>query len=887
MAAFDPSAYTDQVLKPLRKQLPHLPGDLLTRYAVDLTMSADELHERIDAVVRVWNKAAMRAGSVGMVCKQLQAAHAELETDPKVRLTDPAYWQEREKARHQQLGSAIAELAAALATSHGSLGVITRRKLRAEASTHGDLSEADVEKACEAAGLEIVEPLELPTKVATKGALKDLETNVLTAGSDSVLRLLYPRLTEFGLLNGVTVTPSSSVPDPLSESALRAAADEREKAADSTSGRAAKHALGWLRSEQARGTDLHAVALFMLVDAMRRQRDEGVEARGLFALLARTGLREPDAARIAVSVMAEAATSRDPLTEVIELLAEGRLVAADKAATPLGGEPGTAAKEAVARQRDRVEELRRAASAELAAGRPADASARLREALGLAADLPGLAEELANVPAVPVLGVTAVPDGGGVRIGWTPAAGHDEATTFRVVRADGRVPADPDDGREIAAGTGTATTDDRPPVGRPLHYAVFARANGGRWSAAVSAMVQVVPPVTDLVVEGEEKTVSGRWRTHPDVAAVEVRRSAGVPDGVGEPVSVERGRSFRDAAVHDGVHYFYAVIACYPAPGGGVLRSEPVVKRGATRPKAKPIPSFSAAPVVGGSTLAVRLSWRQQAGSEVVVRRSGQPCRWEYGQLVPSSELERYGTELEGARTEKGETVTIVATVPPGRSHYVPFTIGPDGGLRGQDAVVDLTEPVRRVAAQRFGEDVRVTWEWPDAVSTADVVWAGGRRRITRAQYRDEGGCLLRRVPGVRRVEVGAAVAGIDTGESTTPATSVEVDERPPQLHYELRRRGTRFTGGVRATVTVSGSDPVGEVTVVLVAAAGKVMPLAPGAGMELLRAPVLVRPGTPVELPEVAVPGALRKPYWLRCFLAEPAPAVLVDPPVSQLKVS
>ena len=36
----------------------------------------------------------------------------------------------------------------------------------------------------------------------------------------------------------------------------------------------------------------------------------------------------------------------------------------------------------------------------------------------------------------------------------------------------------------------------------------------------------------------------------------------------------------------------------------------------------------------------------------------------------------------------------------------------------------------------------------------------------------------------------------------------------------------------------------------------------------------------------EAAVP-SLPRPYWLRCFLPEPAPALLVDPPVDQLKVT
>lgn len=66
MVGFDPRAYEAQVLKPLRKRLPHLPDELLTRYAVDLTMDSAALRGRIDSVVRLWNKAAMKAGPTGL-----------------------------------------------------------------------------------------------------------------------------------------------------------------------------------------------------------------------------------------------------------------------------------------------------------------------------------------------------------------------------------------------------------------------------------------------------------------------------------------------------------------------------------------------------------------------------------------------------------------------------------------------------------------------------------------------------------------------------------------------------------------------------------------------------------------------------------------------------
>ncbi|MGH3922396.1 MAG: hypothetical protein ACRDTT_05925, partial [Pseudonocardiaceae bacterium] len=89
MAGFNPRTYEDQVLKPLRRRLPHLPDDLLTRYAVDMTMDCAALRERTDSVVRLWNKAALKAGPTGLVCQQLLREHEELQRSGSADLTNP------------------------------------------------------------------------------------------------------------------------------------------------------------------------------------------------------------------------------------------------------------------------------------------------------------------------------------------------------------------------------------------------------------------------------------------------------------------------------------------------------------------------------------------------------------------------------------------------------------------------------------------------------------------------------------------------------------------------------------------------------------------------------------------------------------------------------
>jgi hypothetical protein len=898
VAGFDPRAYEDQVLKPLRKRLPRLPDDLLTRYAVDLTMNSAALRERIDSVVRVWNKAALKAGPTGLVCQQLLRDHQELQRGGRAQLTNPQWWQAREAARHQQLGSDLEDLVELLESSHGELGVITRNQLRAAAAAHPTLGDAELDQACTTAGLEIVEPVELPTAAGMRGRLESLNTKLLAAGIDSIPRLLFPDLATFGLLGGFTVTPLPTDRDSaLSQQVAQMRGQDLDKAPDSPAARASREAVGILVNEANGGTDLTALALFHLLQEVRDKCADGAQPRTLFSLLTRSGLRSADASRIVVSVLAEPGR-RESLEAVTKALAEGKLQAAHQLATTLAGPQGQTARDAVARQREQVEDLRRAATQDLQAGRDDQARARLHQAQRLAGDLLELTEQLAKVPAAPVIAVTADADGCGVHIAWRPAPDHGNATTFRVVRRQGRPPTTPTDGCEIPIRTGHSTVDEAPPVGQRVHYAVFARTGSpqagspqagspqvGQWSRPTCAMAQVVPPVTDVVIEGGSDVVTGCWRIHPDVAAVEVHRTTGITaDSQGEPVAVDGNRAFCDETAVEGVQYFYTLVACYPHPGDeGALRSAPVIVRGAIRPEARPVAALTAAPA-NGAGLRVRLSWSQRPGSEIVIRNSPQPCPWEYGQVVALTELASYGVELDGTCTGKGESMTLVASVPPGRSYCVPFTLGVDGAVRGQEAAVALTDPVRRLRAQRFGEDVRVTWLWPDKVSAADVQWAGGGRRITVQQYRDEGGCQLRGLVGVSRVEVGAVMLG-DSGETHSAMTSVVVEERPPQLTYQLRRRGYRLINGVTCVVTLSSAEPVSGVTVIIVAAAGHAMPLSPQAGMELLRQSVVIDPAVPVVL-EAPVP-PLRKPYWLRCFLAEPAPALLIDPPVGQLKVS
>lgn len=886
MTTFDPKAYEEDVLRPLRRSMPNLPDDLVGRYAVESDMDDAAVRSRVESVVRLWNKHALKSGHIGMLAQQLLREHEELIASGKP-LTTAGYWQGQSADRERRLGGAVTEVAEQLDDMYGPLGVITAGQLRAVAAGHTALTDADIDRARDKAGLRTVEPVELPTSAPVSGRSEKLDKALINAGVRSIAELLEPTLTSFGVLGGLTVSTGAGS-RPLAADAVRARDLEVDKLPDSPTVRAQKDAVGLLATATKSGSDLARIALFSLLGPVRARRSDGAPPRVLFTMLTATRLVETEAALLAVSVFAEsAAPVREPGQVVLDLLAEGRLIAAEQAAAALPGDEGDKTREAVALQRRSVEELRGRAAQALRDGHEDEAGSLFGQALGLAADLPGLAEQAQAVPATPVLDVSAGLAGSGVRVSWRPAPEHGADTEYRVVRGTGRAPADPDDGAVVPGEGAGPANDPAPPVGRPVHYAVFARAAGGRWSRPCATVTRVVPPVTDLRIEGGDRVVTGRWSLHPDAVDVEVLRSdPAAGEGPGDPVQVERGRTFRDTTAADGIRYRYSVVARYRGPDGSALRSDPVVERGATRLAAKPVTTLQASPVTGSGT-ALRLSWQTRPGSDVVVRRAESPCPWEYGATVGQDALRGWGRELVGEVVERGRSTVLTAPVPPGRSYCVAFTLGAEDAVRGAEQVVDLSDPVRRVRAERFGDDIRVTWSWPEAVAAAEVMWPAGRRRITVTQYRDEGGCLLRGVPGVRRVEVGALVLGGADDETRAPAVSVEVEDRPSRIGYEIRLAGSRLFRGVRCTVTLTADEPVPAATVLLVGTAGRVMPLSPDAGSELLRERVTITPGVPLVLPEVDLPSFLRKPFWLRCFLADPVSALLVDPPVSQMKVS
>jgi hypothetical protein len=886
MTPFDSKAYEDAVVKPLRRWSGRdLPDDMLARYAIDLKMTDTQVAARLAQVRSHWNKSAQSAGkgaSVKSVYRAFLRADAELRSAHGEALDRVEWWRQYDQVRAGVRQDQITELVGTLGSSFGDLGLVTAGHLEATRVTiAAALAPDDVEQALVMAGVKRATPVELPRSSGLPDTqYRALRTSLIDASVSSVVELLHGQVTVFGILESFRCDPP--VPAGLTSEAVTAATARENRRAGNAP---AREALGILTSAVRSGADLRLLTLFHLLDPVRDSHQQGVPPAAMLRLLEQAKL-DPDEARLAVfSVRSEAAEHQPRgLARIEELLGEGRLVAARQAlATIAAVEEASAARILVEKRNAEVSRLLDAARQALLAGSEQDTERLLRQAAVLAVDDDDLAAELGRIPPPPVLELTATAEGAGVRVAWRAAPSHDERIHYRLVRRIGRDPADPDDGTVIAdRGSATIAVDASPPAGQPIGYAVFAAAQGGRWSRPATVITEVLPPVRNvhLSEEGGADGVAGRWQVNPEAIAVEVRRG-----GVVVPTN---GRtSFQDRTAPAGEEHAYTLTVRYRRPDGTEATSAPVLARTASSRRLVPVPALRLTPRSGEGGPRIEISWCQPPYGEVTVRRATRPSPWPLGEAVPLGELAGYGEEVVGRFDDQGEWRTLIAMAPTGLYHYVPFTIGEAGAVCGQEASLGVALPVTGLAYQRLGDDLVLSWIWPESAGTAEVDWAGttgsGRQRLTRQQYQSGGGCHVHCGPGEVLVRV-RTVVHAEGGVFNSPDAEITVSGRRPTVSYAVQMTRRPFVGGGTVRVRLTADEPLPECTVLLIARHGPVMPRGPNDGQVVLRSPQRFQPSVSAEL--VAQLPRLRKPYWVRCFL-EGSTALLVDPPVTQLKVS
>lgn len=890
----DPKAYEREVVAPLRKARGVIPDDLLSRYAVDLSMTARELGQRVDEIVALWNARADGPGLVAVVYRAFAQAHEDLGHDKNVRFDDPQWWQERARQRATGSRREMSELAEEAEQAYGPVGFILPSQLADLGKRYRGLRETELRQAIEQAGIGIITPTELPQRSGLDPLMYDkLLGKMAEAGAPTIAHLLYPGLVAICLYRD----PDQSAARPLTRfdrDALERRVKASETEANSARSRAVTAVLGILRTAAAHDTDLRQLAVFQILEKARETRAAGQPALLTLRSLQELGLTEWDARVLTASLLAAEgarAASGGP-EDVRRLVGAGQLGEARRflAGLPAADPETTAVRELVAKAEAEVAELLSAAKLALDCGDEAEAARKASAARSLAADDPTVTGFADSLPPPPPLGLVVVADGLDVKLSWQAPLRSGAALRYRVVRCEGRAPIEPNDGAVIADGPTTTARDAAAPAARSLRYGVFATTDGMKWSRAATCETQILPPVVDVDLRLAKGNARCGWRTHPDAARVVVAHRPGTPPtGPRDGRLVETaGSRFADADLESNVTHCYAITAVYRGADGGELLAGTVVVTAAAEEERKPVASLRAEPV-GGDELRARISWRQRNADDVQIRRARTACPWAFGARVPRHEVQTYGDEVTGELSVTNGRAALVATMPSGHMFLTAFSFAGDYALVGQDVDVGFTAPVGPISHERRGGEVLLSWPWPTRASAAQVQWSGdagtGKRRITRGERaRDDGWAKIPADSGPMRVEI-RAVEVCPTGNAISSPQVVRIAVAQRTVSYAITWKPV-LPGATRRACDVRLTAPAGcaGVTVVATAKPGVARPSQADDGQEVARWHGDV-PGDGAALFPVAVPRSFRKPYWLCCFIADGSD-VLVDPPISQMKV-
>jgi hypothetical protein len=874
---FDETEYREEFLKRHRGTR-GAPGDVLARYAITLPAADAEIAAQLKAVRAYWNKVYTGKTGFAQVAKLCRAEDERLRAEFGAQMETRAWWQARQSDAQQAAEQSIAVMADDLRRRFGTLGVVSADML-GQFAAKLSLSGAQAEQAAQRAGLAVISGVALPSAEPI-GNFSALLKAMAECAAASVPELIHPGAGEFRLVERYEclADPGKRL-DAVAVEVQRAAADRRGISATDDAWR---KALTILSQAVRSGVDLRDVALYQMVLIARDAVAVSMEIAS--RELRKAGLAERDAAIVAVLVAEQgggAAAARVP-----DLLAAGRLREARAVALSLPTDSGDRA-DVMARidaAQQQLDLLIAAARAAVAGQDELRAEALLRDAARISAE--DAADELAVVPLPPPADVRASVDGGGVRLFWRPAPGHDGDTGYAVRRTRQRDPLTaPSEGEHVHRGRGDKCADPRAPVARRVQYAVFALGDGRPSSRPAAVTVTPLPPVTELRAETGADAVRLSWSAHPDA---EVRAVRSGPDGrrVTVPLS---GSGCRVSGLTEGQPQQFEVTAVYRGPDGVELSSVPELISVTPRPQARPVTTLRAEPVAGAGENKVRITWAPVDYSDVKIRRADQEPARPAGAVVTPDEMAAVGPEVTGTLITLRGRAGFEAPLPPGVHRLVPFSVGGTGIVIGRTVTIAVTEPVRHLSVTAFADYATLSWEWPENAQVAEVLWqADGEQdvhRVDRGQLRSGGGFRVPFGRGPCRVEVRALVMVAGKPFPSAPVTTEIAHVTQAPVAYDVFTAGLKAgpLGGRRKRVVFLAEGGCAGVRVIMVARSGPVLPMAPDEGVPILDATLSLRPGVPGEFP-VTVPGSVRRPFWIRCFVVA-GQARLIDPPVNRLK--
>jgi hypothetical protein len=542
---------------------------------------------------------------------------------------------------------------------------------------------------------------------------------------------------------------------------------------------------------------------------------------------------------------------------------------------PSGDKPAIRAKEIERRLAELDQVLVRARASS------GDARERaLVQALGLAADCDEASATLDAIVPEPPGEVQAKMSSTGPVLTWAPSPTIGARYAVRRVDVRGAATSDLGD-------TSETSFDDRDaPTGAFVRYDVTTTRGTSRSSASSSLPLTVAREVAGLSLADADGEVRLTWQPVPASARVLVfRRDASGGDE--REIVADRG-GLVDRTVRNGKRYGYRVCVEYAGDGSQTQRTGGLTVFGQPAPPPEAVSELGIRQLPDGALIEFA---SPPIGSVTVLRCDSEP-EVEPGAMTDPARLSDLGrvlpTDARGARDKS----------PGGICWYLPITIAGGTAVIGHPRRHLALTDIANVKAVERPNEVKVTWEWPEGVRIAKVIWRRDRQPsgpddadadsawVRLGEYRDHGGfaieargqqpVFLAVVPGIR-VD-GDLLAGtmIPRGARASVRPSTKID-----LRYEVRRTGMR-----KKRLEVQVHAPIGAETpgLVLVARNGDLLPRHASDGE------VVARLGGGEPLTSTIDIGGRPKPLMVRLFLGSAGAAggyQLFDPTPDDLLIS
>ncbi len=560
-----------------------------------------------------------------------------------------------------------------------------------------------------------------------------------------------------------------------------------------------------------------------------------------------------DVARASAAAQAAWAEAEQAIAARHLYAARRQLRELDRVARDLPGPGGDLAATRLAEVERRLADVDRAlARARTATGN--DRETALCEAIAIAEDCDEAAAALETIPPQPPGALAVELAAGGPLVSWQPS--ETAAARYLVTRHAG--------GEQAAVATtdGTRCEDRDAPTGAKVHYQVATVRGRARSEPRRSEPLLVAHEVRDLAVQEGDGEVRLAWQPLPATARVLVHRSA---DGVAGSVELAGGRAgLVDGDVENGRRYAYRVSVEYD----GRHETPGVTAYAQPAPPPEGIETLELKAEAAG----VRIGFAPPPHGAVTVLRCDRDPETEPGERLDPAALDDLGRRL---RTEPSGAVD---TTPEGVCWYLPVTLAGGLAIAGQ-AIRHLALPaIESVSLTEAAGQFRLTWEWPEGVRLAKVVWRRDRQPhasdedgsesawVRLGEYRDHGGFTIEAGPAGSGSLFAAVVAGLRTDGGLMASSAIAKGARAAirsaaktDLTYAIRRVGMRKR---RLEVEVEAPTGLAPPRMVLIARSGDLLPRSAAEGE------VLAHLGGDAPLSSSVDLGGRERPFAVRLFL-------------------